>query len=287
LALLAAAPGRQASRDRLRAMLWPEREAEQGRTLLNTAVHALRRELGAEALRTIGDSLYLDPEQVETDLDRFEQSVLDGTPFRAVAEYLGPFLDGFHLPGSESFEEWLTTKRHHYHHRTNELLEELADGASSPAAAVEWTERLVHHDRHSARAAVRHMQALRDAGDGPAALAFATNFQQRLALDLDAGPDPDVRDLELELMQREAEPRPVRRVISTPPPIGTSAVPSPVKSRGSRRVGALAGSLALNAIASTMPQSARYAATSESNQDPCLGMHVDITSGADQDDLGH
>lgn len=287
LALVAGAPGRQVSRDRLLAMLWPEREAEQGRTLLNTAVHALRRELGAEALRSVGDSLYLDPELIETDLDRFEQSVLEGAPAKAVAEYGGPFLDGFHLPDSEPFEEWLSNKRHHYHHRIYELLEELANGASSPAAVVDWTERLVDHDRQSARAAVRHMQALRDAGDGPAALEFATDFQQRLALELGAGPDPDVRELELALLERDAGPRPVRSVISPPPITMTPDVPPPASSRWTRRAIGIGGMLGFAAIVTAMLLAPKDASGGDTPANTLLVMPFDIRGSSDLAYLGN
>src|SRR5690242_18676102 len=48
------------SRDKLIAILWPERDTDSGRNLLKVAVHGLRKVLGEDAIRSVGDQLTVD-----------------------------------------------------------------------------------------------------------------------------------------------------------------------------------------------------------------------------------
>lgn len=237
LALLAASPGHQLSRDRVLALLWPERDAHQGRTLLNSAVHTLRKVLGAEVIRSVGDALYLDPELLPSDLDRLETETREGRPGEAVACYSGPFLDGFHLPESEPFEEWMGENRSRYHHWVHDLLDQLATPAVTPDAGTRagWTARLARHEPHSSRYAVRHMLALLDAGDRAMAVEFASAFQERLALDLGAEPDPDVATLQSQLRDVPPESTTTAAVRRAPPPTQPAVLPAPVAAPPRRR----------------------------------------------------
>ncbi len=256
LALLAAAPGRLMSRDRLLGLLWPENDDHSGRTLLNTTVHAIRKELGSETLRSVGDGLYLDPELLPSDLDLLEQHTRAGEAERAVAVCTGPFLDGFHLPDSATFETWLSDTRAEYHRWVHDLLDQLATSVETPdpAVRVAWTERLCRHEPHSALAAVRHMRTLADLGDRPAALEFAHAFQERLRLDLEVGPDAEVEAFRQALLREPvtvAPPAIARRRLAWTPPqtaLPGGAAPATVRPRRARWVPATL--LGLAAIAS-------------------------------------
>src|SRR5678810_1194856 len=68
LALIVAAWPQPVSRDRAMALLWPERDAGNGRRLLNLAVHVLRSALGDGAIASTGDGLLLVPAIVRCDL---------------------------------------------------------------------------------------------------------------------------------------------------------------------------------------------------------------------------
>jgi hypothetical protein len=70
LAILSTA--RAASRDKLGAYLWPERDSENARKLLNQAVHAVRRALGPGAILSAGDELRLGSSMVHCDVVAFE-----------------------------------------------------------------------------------------------------------------------------------------------------------------------------------------------------------------------
>src|SRR5688500_3568832 len=59
LALLAAAPGRTLSRDKVIGLLWPESNTVKARHLLADAIYELRAGLGKHAIEAIGDDLIL------------------------------------------------------------------------------------------------------------------------------------------------------------------------------------------------------------------------------------
>lgn len=224
LAVLVATPGNQLSRDRLLALLWPERDAGQARTLLNTAVHAIRKELGPDLIRSVGDTLLLDHTLLDSDLARLQQRAASGRADLAVAEYAGPFLEGFHLSASPEFDEWQAKTQARFHAQVSRLLDDLVAGAGTPEVLLSWTERRARHDPHSARGALGHMRALQQAGDRAAALKFAQHFQQRLAADLDAGPDPTIAALADELRSAQHARPAAPAVPRTPiPPVAAEA----------------------------------------------------------------
>ena len=78
LALLAGSGARPQSRDKLVACLWPERDVEHARNLLNQGVHALRRAIGEAAIVSTHDELRLDPAAVACDLVAFEEAIEAG-----------------------------------------------------------------------------------------------------------------------------------------------------------------------------------------------------------------
>src|SRR5688500_20394063 len=59
LALVAMAPGQRLSRGKLIAYLWPERDYERGRNLLQASSYVLRTDTGELALVSDGDALRL------------------------------------------------------------------------------------------------------------------------------------------------------------------------------------------------------------------------------------
>jgi DNA-binding SARP family transcriptional activator len=78
LALLASSRFRPQSRDKLVAWLWPERDVEHARNLLNQGVHALRRAIGEAGIISVQDELRLDPAAVACDVVAFEDASAAG-----------------------------------------------------------------------------------------------------------------------------------------------------------------------------------------------------------------
>jgi DNA-binding SARP family transcriptional activator/predicted ATPase len=195
LALLASSRARPQSRDKLVAWLWPERDVEHARNLLNQGVHALRRAIGEAGILSVQDELRLDPAVLACDVVAFEDAMAAGELERAIGLYTGPFLDGFHLPGASEFEHWADGERDRLRHSYARSLESLAEAAEERrewSSAVERWRVLVSEERYNARVTLRLMRALGRAGDRAGALQQARLHTLLLQQEFESGPDPDV-----------------------------------------------------------------------------------------------
>jgi DNA-binding SARP family transcriptional activator/TolB-like protein len=205
LALLACSRSRPQSRDKLVAWLWPERDVEHARNLLNQGVHALRRAIGEAGIISVQDELQLDPAAVACDVVAFEDAIAAGELERAIGLYTGPFLDGFHLPGASEFEHWADGERERLRRSYARSLESLAEAAEKRrewSSAVERWRGLVSEEPYNARVTLRLMRALDAAGDRAGALQQARVHTLLLQQEFDAGPDPDIVGL-AELLRTE------------------------------------------------------------------------------------
>jgi tetratricopeptide (TPR) repeat protein len=110
LAVLARAPRRTATRDRLIGLLWPECTAEEARHRLSSALYDLRQTLGTDALISRGDDVSL-ARPLGVDAEQFERAAAAGSWNEAARLYSGPFLDGVHLDDAEEFERWVDGER--------------------------------------------------------------------------------------------------------------------------------------------------------------------------------
>ena len=224
LALLALAPGRTLSRDRLLASLWPEADEEQARHQLSVSVYELRRVLGEHALVSRGDDLEL-AAAVTTDLDAFEAAVAAGETDTAVALYAGPLLDGFHLSGSSELEHWLDAERHRLARAYAAAMERLAGertAAGDVAGAAELWRRRAVLDPFNERVALALMQALEQAGDRAGALQHARIHATLLREEFDSPPDREVEQFAARLLAPRESPA---TAPATPPP--PAAAPAP------------------------------------------------------------
>lgn len=197
LALLAllAATSRGMTRDKLVAYLWPEKEANRARHSLSDSVYRINRALDADAVVAVGDDLRLDPGVLPSDVAEFEAALDDADWELAIELYVGPFLDGFHLPEAGAFERWLDGERERLARQYGEALERLAEeraAAGDVTGAVEAWRRRAAHDRYDSRVAIRLMEALEAAGNRAGALRHARVHAQLLEHEFGADPDPDV-----------------------------------------------------------------------------------------------
>ncbi len=230
LALLATAPSRALSRDRLIGLIWPERDAAQARKLLSESLYVIRRELGEAVLDTSGgDLVTLNSDAVKCDVWAFSAAITQGDLETAAAISDAPFMDGVFLDEAEEFEHWLEGERRRIATDREKTLAQLAASAERDGrwldAARAW-ERLLHDDPFSSRRVLGAAGALASGGEVPAALQMLSAFETRLRRELDVAPEPEV----LELTQRLRAGRPVAaatsgagsRLNSLPPvPIGT------------------------------------------------------------------
>src|SRR5216117_3763029 len=195
LAVLATGGERGVSRDRLLALFWSESDAEHARHALTQSLSALRRELGSENLVLGSADLSLNPAVIESDVATLETALARAELERAVAQYVGPFLDGIHLDhahASPEFERWVETERSRLAGLIAEALERLAVAATEcreHRRAVEWWRRLAALDPYSARSAAGLITALAAAGDASGALRHAQVYETLLREELNLEPD--------------------------------------------------------------------------------------------------
>lgn len=209
LASIAAAGEHGITRERLAALFWPDSDEERARHSLRQAFYELRQELRCDVLIP-GAALSLDPSAITSDVAEFRAAIAAGHRARAVSLVPGPFLDGFYVPAAGDFERWVEEERGRLQTATVQALIALAGEANSAGdldAAVEWWRQLTAADPLSGRFALGYLKALAARGDRADALAFARTHESIVRRELEADPDPSVRQLEAEL---RAMPSPER-----------------------------------------------------------------------------
>ena len=241
LALLATARSGSVSRDKLMAWLWPERDSEPARRLLNQAVHAIRQALGPEALVSTGDELQLNRSVLFCDVAAFEEALGGGEPGRAVGFYGGPFLDGFYLDEAPELERWVERERDRLGRAYAKALEELAEAAEregDAAVAVERWKARAAHDPYDSGTALRLMLALERVGNRAGALQHAAAHQQLLRQELEIEPSAEVQTMVARLRRdgaqrvgpsipagERAAPPPREDALAATPPVSREASP--------------------------------------------------------------
>jgi TolB-like protein/DNA-binding SARP family transcriptional activator len=251
LALLADAGDRGISRDRVVAYLWPDSDEERARTALRQLVHVLRTLSGEPDLVVTAPELRLDASVVTSDVAEFRSADALGDSARAVALYVGPFLDGFYLRGADEFERWVATERASLATRVSIHLERLANSAAEggdPAEAAALWRRAATIEPLSARAAVGLMQALDALGERAAALRHARVYEALVRDEVGGAPDATVSAL-AERLRMAGEAGPLRERTAAPdgPPARADAetrAPPSGRTRHSKTVARMASLLA-------------------------------------------
>jgi DNA-binding SARP family transcriptional activator len=202
--VLASSGERARSRERLLALLWPDRDTEHARNLLNQAVYSLRKALGDDAIRSVGDDLRLNPGAVAAGVVDFEAALARGSHAAAATLYHGPFLDGFFLSDAPEFEHWAAGERDRLAAAYARALEALAEGAGDVGAAVDWWKARAAHDPFDSRVALRLMQALEAGGNPAGALQHAGVHARLLQAELGVDPAPEMQALTARLRRARA-----------------------------------------------------------------------------------
>lgn len=250
LALLATAPGRALARDRLLVLLWPEYDDERARHQLAASTHDLRHAVAPELVIAAAEELRLNPALVDCDVWRFEAALQRGDAAEAVAQYTGPLLDGFRLPGAVEFEHWVEAARDGLARRFAAAVEELASRAESEgrfAAAAEWWRKRAAWDAFDSRVALRLMQALAMAGNRAGAIQHGRTHAALVRAEFDAEPDAAV----VHLMERLCTALPSSLSPALPPLTASQSSPLPesveAEPAGTREIPAAASATAADA----------------------------------------
>src|SRR3989454_4902629 len=231
LALLAAASRRGMSRDKLIAYLWPDADTEHGRSLLNQACYALRRDLHAPELFLGATELRLNPDVITSDIQAFADAVARGDLKQVAVVSVGPFLDGFYLRAAGEFERWVEDERSRLARQALDALESLATQTASAGdlkAAMKWWRRLTDLDPLSAQAAVGLMRALDDAGERAEAVQHGRRYEAFVRQELGAEPAADVLALIQQLHHQTGEGvrrAPERAAGAEPPSVAPARAP--------------------------------------------------------------
>ncbi len=207
LALLARSPNYTLSRDKVIALLWPESTTSEARHLLSVSLHAFRKELAENVVRTLGDDLRLDQACLTVDVWDFERALLAGDYDRAIGLYAGPFLDGVHVSGADEFVKWADDERAELANRYATALERAAESFSTGGdhiRAVEMWRKRSQLDPYQGRLALAYMRALVAAGDRAGAIQHARTYATLLRTEYRTEPEPAILQLAKELTAEAA-----------------------------------------------------------------------------------
>lgn len=210
LAYLAVNAGRAQPRDRLAALLWPDKDPAQGRTNLRQTLAALKRALPVpleNILSADTQSLRLVDAMVLTDVTRLESLLTAETPQsldEAAVLYRGDLLAGFTVRAPE-FEDWLRGERQRLRERLLEALQQgletcLAEGDDVRAVALGHQLLTVDPLREAAHRAL--MCAFVRQGQVTEALRQYRRCRQALREELGVAPETETEGLHRELLRR-------------------------------------------------------------------------------------
>jgi DNA-binding SARP family transcriptional activator len=193
---------RPIARDTLVEMFWGAEDEARARHSLSNALSSLRRALGAAAIRSRDADVAVAPDAPLV-VDALELAdAVEGREFgRAVQIYAGPFLEGFFLEDSPSFEQWMSRERR----RLEDLfLQACAQECAMLARARRWADchtlarRWLDAQPLSPDAAITLLNAARAPGTRAAlaqALEDYETLKAHLEREFDLAPEPPVRAL--------------------------------------------------------------------------------------------
>ncbi len=210
LAYLALNPGPQ-PRAQLAARFWPDVLDASARTSLRAALTELRHALGPAAAYVVAtrETVALDGPGLTVDARAFARALSRGDPAGAVEACGAPILDGFE-------EDWAHEARAAHAQRLAEALEQLAEAAPDPAAAVRLTRAQVALDPLAEAPNRRLIERLAVTGDRAAALSAGRRFAERLRGALGIPPSRETRALLDDLRRDTLAPVPSPVLARTP-----------------------------------------------------------------------
>ena len=194
--------GRPRTRDALTEMFWGDQDEERARHSLSEALSHVRRVLGRDAIATRLTEISLSPKApVWVDAIEFERLVRAGDLAHAIELYEGPFLDGVHVEGSNTFEQWVDERRAYFERL---FVKTAGQHCQALARARQWdvcaslAERWLTLTPLSVDAALYLLNARKAGGSRDALERAAADYEQlkvRLRREYDSEPDTVVSDL--------------------------------------------------------------------------------------------
>jgi len=212
LAYLAVETDRPHQRRKLSALLWPEFPEFTSLSNLRYALSDLRKVIGDRTAQP--PYLEITPQVVQfniksssvVDVGAFERYCSQASLYpldmqsliQAANLYRGGFLEGFSIPDSNAFEEWLILKREHLDRLAYQVFHQLADDyelTGDCLQAISFAERQLELDPWREEAHRQLMRCLYFTGQRSAALAQYEACCQSLAAELNLEPDRETQRL--------------------------------------------------------------------------------------------
>lgn len=174
-------------------LLWPESDADSARHSLSQLLYSTKQSLSVDPMASTSGNLRLNSSVITSDVHDFDVAIATKDLKRAASLYAGPFLDGFNLPDSTEFEQWMESERTKRAGQIAGALKELASHAvaeGDAARAADWWKRLAALEPLDSNFALALMKALESAGNTPGALRHgllhAALVRDELGMDPDA-----------------------------------------------------------------------------------------------------
>jgi DNA-binding SARP family transcriptional activator/predicted ATPase len=218
-ALLAylAVEGGTHNRDSLASLLWPDYAPDRARAALRRTLSTLRSALGGRWLVVARDAVSLDRSGVWLDVDEFERLATTddlGGLERAALLSRGPFLAGFGLRDSPTFDDWQSFREATLARRLGTVLDRLAGETAERDVprAIEHARRRLALDPLNESAHRRLIQLYGEAGERAAALAQYRDCVRTLHRELGVAPTEETTALYRSIREgsaAEPERRPV------------------------------------------------------------------------------
>lgn len=192
--MLAVASDKGVSRDKILAMLWPDGNLEKSRHALNQILSAQRRHFADAQLFDGKKTVRLNGSLITSDVQEFERAMTSGDLDRAVALHSGPFLDGFFVPSSSEFEQWVTDQREKFAQRLSDALDDAArkaEQSSDLEVAIKRRRQSASLDKLDSARALRLAESLVRSGNRAGAVRALQECQKRIKDELGFS-DPDL-----------------------------------------------------------------------------------------------
>jgi TolB-like protein/DNA-binding SARP family transcriptional activator/Tfp pilus assembly protein PilF len=206
--LAAARPVGPRRRDALSALFWPEADGPHARTALRQALKVLRDALGESALRSEGDAIEVNREELWCDAAAFLDLAAAGRDRDALALYNGEFLAGFFVDGSPEFDDWVGALRENLQLEAASAAGRMAiaaEAAGDLEDAIEWAQRRVELASSDEQALSDLLRCLHRAGRSAEAAGRFARFADQLRRELGVEPGPAARRW-LDAPARDPEP---------------------------------------------------------------------------------
>jgi DNA-binding SARP family transcriptional activator len=210
LALLALSRAGLCSRDRLLGLFWADSSTELARAALRQTIRFLRRELGRDAIKSIGiECLTLDTRFVNCDAREFDLACDEQRFDDALQLYQGDFLPGLFVPtASPEFDNWLEAERERLRERAlgaTTALVARCRGRRDLSLAAQWSRRAMALAPDDECLLRTHLELLSDAGDCVGAVRAYESFAILLHRELAVAPSLPTQRLAAVIRSRAAD----------------------------------------------------------------------------------